>query len=216
VGAGDAVDVLGPLGRGFWVPPQTELAVLVGGGVGIPPMLYLAAELARRGVRAVAFVGATSGRLLPLTVAGAVEVSPAGEPTLCAAELAEHGCPTAITTDDGSLGLGALVTDALWPWVDREAPAKTVIYTCGPEPMMRAAAQGAAERDLACQAAMERQMACGMGACQSCVCRARTPEAPGWAYRLVCQDGPVFDAAELIWDDPHAGHARREEHGKDR
>lgn len=213
---GDAVDVLGPLGNTFTYPDNMTRAVLVGGGVGIPPMLYLAAELAKRKIPTTAFVGATSARLLPLTISRGVDVSSAGWPGSAVAEFMHVGAEAAITTDDGALGLAGRVTDALWPWIDREAEATTVVYTCGPEPMMRAVAAGCVERNLACQVAMERQMACGMGTCQSCVCKTRAATAPGWQYKLVCTDGPVFDGADLVWDDPHAGTAKREEHGKDR
>lgn len=215
---GDAVDVLGPLGNGFSWPESLELAVLVGGGVGIPPMLYLAAELAAAGKRAVAFAGATSRNLLPLSIDETVGVSSAGWPTMCVRELARFGVEAAITTDDGSLGLGGYVTEALWRWFEqgRLDSGRVAVYTCGPEPMMRAVAQGCTQRGLACQVAMERQMACGMGTCQSCVCRVHADNEAGWQFKLVCTDGPVFEAGSLVWDSPGGRHARREEHGKDR
>jgi dihydroorotate dehydrogenase electron transfer subunit len=103
----------------------------------------------------------------------------------------------------------------LWRWLDQRPPEPgTMVFTCGPEPMMHALAVGCAERKLRCQVAMERQMACGMGTCQSCVCQTKADNEAGWAYKLVCTDGPVFEADQLLWDAPGAKHARREEHGK--
>ncbi len=193
---GDVVSVLGPLGNRFVLPKEHQTALLIGGGVGIPPMLYLARRLAGRD--AIAFCGATTRDLLPLTLTA----SPATDarPTRCIAEFDRCGIPAVITTDDASCGMGGFVTQALERVLEgasgnaRFAP---VIYTCGPEPMMRRVADIAARRGIPCQVAVERAMACGMGTCQSCVIKAKTPD--GWRYRLSCTDGPVFDAADLIW-----------------
>ncbi|MFW6154809.1 MAG: dihydroorotate dehydrogenase electron transfer subunit [Planctomycetota bacterium] len=202
LGAGDAVSVLGPLGNAFTWTDEMTTGLLVGGGVGLPPMFYLADALHRAGKHAQAFVGATTQRLLPLNIDPTVTPSKAGWPTPCAAEFARYGVETAVTTDDGSLGMEGLVTEALFTWIDqgRVDPAATLVYTCGPEPMMKAVAEGCFARDIACQVAMERKMACGMGTCQSCVCKTRAPTAPGWQYKLVCTDGTIFDARELVWE----------------
>jgi len=204
---GDRVGVLGPLGNTFTLPADGRVAVLVGGGVGIPPMLYLAAAL--RGRRAVAFCGATTRDLLPLTVREhAIEDS--GCPSNCIAEFAEHGILSVISTDDGTLGSRGFVTQALEVWLDSAgaeiAPRSAVIYTCGPEAMMKRVAEIAAARGIDCQVAVERAMACGMGTCQSCCIRVRKPDPaaaplPGkdWCYRLACTDGPIFHGRELLW-----------------
>jgi dihydroorotate dehydrogenase electron transfer subunit len=182
---GDTVSILGPLGNRFTLPPADHTAVLVGGGVGIPPMLYLASKLAGR--RAVAFCGATTKDLLPLTIAAAGD----------AAEFAGHGIPSIITTDDGSLGRRGLVTQALEEWLDDNCDRPLVLYTCGPELMMKRVAEIAIARGIPCQIAVERAMACGMGTCQSCCIRVRC--GGDWMYKLACTDGPVFEAAELLW-----------------
>jgi dihydroorotate dehydrogenase electron transfer subunit len=200
---GDAVDVLGPLGNRFALPPRDVTAVLVGGGVGIPPMIYLAEWLAGRS--AVAFAGALSKDLLPLGLRG--EASAAGVPALVVEEFSRHGIPAVATTDDGSYGFRGFVTQALERYLDRHhRPGSAVVYTCGPEPMMKRVAEIAATRGLDCQVAVERAMACGMGTCQSCCIRVRKPD-PGqpplvgrdWCYRLACTDGPVFRGADLLW-----------------
>ncbi len=202
--AGDEVHLLGPLGNRFMLPPEDVPAVLVGGGVGIPPMLYLAQRLAGR--TAVAFCGALSRDLLPFTLneprraATARASVDAVRPELIVEEFARHGIPSVITTDDGSFGFRGFVTQALEQYLDARN-ANPVIYTCGPEPMMKRVAEIAAARGLECQIAVERTMACGMGTCQSCVIRVRRPATAGrdWVYRLACTDGPIFRGDELLW-----------------
>jgi dihydroorotate dehydrogenase electron transfer subunit len=200
---GDAVSVLGPLGNPFLLPEPGQTALLVGGGVGIPPMLYLAERL--RGRAAIAFCGATTRDLLPLHITGELavdgkEIDRSVEPAFCIAEFAGCGIPSVITTDDGSFGMAGYVTQALERYLDQraaEADFRPTIYTCGPELMMRRVADIAVERNIPCQVAVERAMACGMGTCQSCVIKVRAGDA--WRYRLSCTDGPVFIASELLW-----------------
>jgi dihydroorotate dehydrogenase electron transfer subunit len=201
---GDALYLLGPLGNRFDLPKQDELAVLVGGGVGIPPMIYLAARLAGR--RAVAFAGALTRDLLPLTILDG-NSTPA-EPVPVIEEFARHGIPTVITTDDGSYGFRGFVTQALEEFLAPTGSprSRVILYTCGPEPMMKRVADIALRRGIDCQIAVERAMACGMGTCQSCCIRVKKPDrnqpplvGNDWAYRLACTDGPVFRAAELLW-----------------
>jgi dihydroorotate dehydrogenase electron transfer subunit len=197
--AGESVSVLGPLGNQFALPPAGGTAILVGGGVGIPPMLYLATRLRLR--KAVAFCGATTRDLLPLHIRDEVGTpSPDNiDPSLSIAEFADCGIPSVITTDDGSFGFRGYVTQALERYLDRVLDADThpTLYTCGPELMMRRVADIANQRSLPCQVAVERAMACGMGTCQSCVIKVK--EGDGWRYRLSCTDGPVFSASELLW-----------------
>ena len=199
---GEVISILGPLGNAFTWSDDTRLGVLVGGGVGLPPMLYLAERLHQAGKRSLVYAGATSARLLPLSVDAAVPPSQAGWPSLCVRELARWGAETTISTDDGSLGYPGRVSEALFNWIDQgRIPREgTIVYTCGPERMMRAIAEGCIARGFACQVAMERKMACGMGTCQSCVCKTRADNPTGWAYSLVCTDGTVFDARDILWD----------------
>jgi dihydroorotate dehydrogenase electron transfer subunit len=201
------VGILGPLGNKFALPDANTTAVLVGGGVGIPPMLYLAERLA--GKRAVAFAGALTRDLLPFTIRE--DVAPDGaNPVPAIDEFARHGIPSVITTDDGSYGFRGFVTQALEQYLDllrTQNPAlRTVLYTCGPEPMMKRVADIAAARNIECQIAVERAMACGMGTCQSCCIRVKKPDASqpplvgrDWCYRLACTDGPVFLGRDLLW-----------------
>jgi dihydroorotate dehydrogenase electron transfer subunit len=198
---GGGVSLLGPLGVGFPVPADLQCACLVGGGVGIPPMLYLAKALAGKNCRRVAFLGAQRRDLLPVTLAGP-DPSPSGEPLMDVVELSAYGCPAAVTTDDGSAGLKGFVTQALRQFLAAREKCGTIVYCCGPTPMMKATGRVAAEFGIPCFASLEQPMACGMGTCQSCIIRYRPHTAPpetDWKYKLTCTDGPVFDTRDILW-----------------
>ena len=200
--AGDPISVLGPLGRAFPIHAEKRVAYLVAGGVGVPPMLWLAEALARASVKAVAFCGARSADLLPLTLDDGLPAEPA-RAAMAVAEFAEFGVPAVVSTDDGSAGFAGHVGEAMARYHHAHAtPAEDlVVYTCGPERMMRFVADYCAERGIRCYVCMERSMACGMGTCQSCVIAVEDPSDPdGWRYELCCTDGPVFDATRIRWD----------------
>ncbi len=190
---GEDLSILGPLGNAFPISREKPQAVLVGGGVGIPPMLYLAEALAAAGKETAAFCGARSAHLLPLTVA-------ADDGNV--AEFAAFGAAAAITTDDGSLGRKGFVTELLAERITGQgnAAAGLVVYACGPEPMMKEAAEMCISHGVECYLCLERYMACGVGTCQSCVVKIRDDSECGWSYKLCCTDGPVFDAREVLWD----------------
>jgi dihydroorotate dehydrogenase electron transfer subunit len=207
---GQTLDLIGPLGNSFRMPEGRSLGLLVGGGVGLPPMGYLATELAAAGCDACAFVGATTADLLPLAWTD-VQVDPTGQPTRCARPFADLGQSVLVTTDDGTCGLKGRITDGLARYLQSmsdEDRRRAAVFTCGPMVMMRAVADLAECYDLPCQVSVEQSMACGMGTCQSCVVRIRddltpqgyTPDGVGWRYRLACADGPVFEAGQMIWD----------------
>ncbi len=207
---GDAVDLIGPLGNSFELPKDKSLGLLVGGGVGLPPMFYLAEAMKTAGWDAVGFIGAQTEDLLAVTRHADRSPDPVGDPTLCVQEFSRHGYPTVITTDDGSIGLHGLITQGLERFLASQAAAdaqRTVVYTCGPTLMMRAVATLALDRGIDCQVCMEQEMACGMGTCQSCVVRieehdhphAHTKSGRPWRYRLDCTDGPVFEAESIVW-----------------
>ncbi len=199
---GDAVSVLGPLGNAFPIRDEKPAAVLVGGGVGIPPLIYLGESLARRRKRAVAFCGVRSANLLPLRLRQPPPPPTSAQPAPCVEEFAANGIDAIITTDDGSLGVRGFVHEAFERWLGAAGPPsdQLVVYACGPEPMMRAVGEACIARGIDCQLALERHMGCGMGTCQSCVFRMRSENERGWEYKLVCADGPVFDARDIVWE----------------
>ena len=206
----DPVDLIGPLGNAFRLPPPGHTALLVGGGVGLPPMLYLAQALRQRDCNAIAFVGATTADLLPVRIDRAMPPSTDAQPNRAVRDFAIHGYNTIVTTDDGTIGLKGRITDGLTAFLAGSPDLNTkhaTLYTCGPEPMMKAAATIAAQHRIPCQVCVEQAMACGMGTCQSCVVKIHdadhphdhTPDGRPWRFRLTCTDGPIFDAAQLLW-----------------
>ncbi len=213
--AGDALSVMGALGNGFPISDTKRHAWLVAGGVGLPPMLWLAEALGdavtigdttaagKVDREVVAFAGARSVDLLALTVDDPSVVSrDAGVASLGAKEFADVGARVVIATDDGSLGFHGHVAGAMGEYYG-QADVQTddlVVYTCGPEVMMRAVAEFCVARSIECHVCMERAMACGTGTCQSCVVAVQDESATdGWRYELCCDDGPVFDAERLVW-----------------
>ncbi|MCH8241261.1 MAG: dihydroorotate dehydrogenase electron transfer subunit [Planctomycetes bacterium] len=201
---GDAVSVLGPLGNRFEISQRKRTAWLVAGGVGLPPMLWLAAALTENDRKTVAFCGAQTRDLLALTVVQ--DQSPSHDATLatcCAAEFARANTPVVLSTDDGSLGFRGHIGQALSRYHETNPiPADDlVVYTCGPERMMRFVSDFCGQRGIECKVCMERAMACGTGTCQSCVVPIRDDDdRDGWRYRLCCTDGPVFDGRDIVWE----------------
>jgi dihydroorotate dehydrogenase electron transfer subunit len=164
------LDVLGPLGRGFTLPDRKSSLAVVSGGMGAAPLVFLLGELAGHDVRV--FAGARGRSFFPAL-----------------ADLA--GFPFHPATDDGSLGYHGPVTDLFRAGLERWRPDLT--YACGPGGMLRALGVILREFDLAGEFSLEEHMACGVGACQGCAVRMKD------GLRLVCSDGPVFDAGEVAW-----------------
>jgi len=200
--AGDEVDVLGPLGRPFTQPDADRVALLVAGGVGLPPIRWLGEVLAQKGLVCRVFYGVQTRDLLPLTVVDTPD--PGGAPTACLDAFARCDIPAAVSTDDGSLGFHGRVTDMLHRYIETtKDAARCVCYGCGPEPMLEALAALCAQRDIPCELALERVMGCGLATCQSCVVPVRNGGTPdGWRYALCCTEGPVFDARHVLFEAP--------------
>ncbi len=197
---GDVVSVCGPLGRGFQIPEQRSQAWVVAGGVGLPPMIWLCEALRAAGKQAVAFCGAQTRQLLPLTMTAPEPDTGARTATLSAAEFSSHGVPVVISTDDGTLGFAGHIGQALTAYHTAN-PAESgdlTVYACGPERMLQFVAGFCSTHGIECSVCLERAMACGIGTCQSCVVPIRVDGES--RYRLCCQDGPVFPAAEVIWE----------------
>lgn len=176
---------LGPLGHGFWMPPPGQGAVLVGGGIGLPPLLFLAEALGRDGRDFVLLAGArTAAQHLPDALLG-------------------QAAPAALrATDDGTLGHAGVVTDLLRAELGRRSDC--TVYACGPRAMMAATARLCADRGVACQVSLEEYMACGFGVCMGCAVEVlppaeASPTSPYAQYSRVCADGPVFDASRVRW-----------------
>jgi len=176
---GDLLDVLAPLGKGFDPGPAGEEKILVGGGIGLAPLYYLAKELVARGERVRLFAGGRNR-----------------DDILCITEFERLGVETYVSTDDGTLGESGLVTEVLERHL---SPSGMRIFACGPTPMLRAVALMAQAHQVPCQVSMEAYMACGVGACLGCVMKGANHSEETPDYRCVCKDGPVFDSTELQW-----------------
>ncbi len=199
--AGDSLSVIGPLGNGFTVPQSKKTAILVAGGTGTPPIQYLAKVLAAEhsDIEAIAFAGAKTAKELPFE--GRLdEISQ--QLGFSIPEFAKHGIKSQLATDDGSAGFAGFVTDCVSQWLDEHNPAResTIIYGCGPEAMLAKVAEIANSKTIDCQISMERRMACGIGVCQSCAVECRLPGSNETIYKLCCEDGPVFDSREVVFN----------------
>lgn len=170
--AGDTIRVLGPLGNGFTVEPGKK-AFLIGGGIGVPPMLQLAKEM-----------GDT-----PFDIVMGYR----NADTFLLDEFKEQG-NVLVATEDGSVGTKGNVLDA----IRENAVDADVIYACGPTPMLRALKAYALEQKMECYISMEERMACGIGACLACVCKTKERDAHSNVNnKRICKEGPVFDAKEV-------------------
>ena len=165
----DEVKILGPLGNGFEL--LEKKAFLIGGGIGIPPMLQLAKEL---NCEKTAVLGYRDELFL--------------------LEDFKAVCDTYIATEDGSAGTKGNVLDA----IRENALSADVIYACGPTPMLRALRDYANEHNMECYISMEERMACGIGACLACVCKSKEKDGHTNVHnKRICKEGPVFNAKEV-------------------
>lgn len=197
--AGEAVSVLGPIGNGFDFASAPKRILALGGGVGIPPMLFAAQLLRAQPIEVFVFMGSEIPfplQLAPsrLSVPG---IDAAGK--LAAALLSDWGVPSVLASRSGLDGshdgfVTELAAQTLASMSDDERAA-TLLIACGPEPMLAAAAKLAREHSLRCQLALEEFMACGVGGCAGCTVQVHTAE--GIRMQRVCVDGPVFDAAAI-------------------
>ena len=197
---GDSISVIGPLGRGFWVPEGKKTALLVIGGMGAGPLLYLAKVLSENypKIEVTAFAGAKTKLELPFE-RRLDEVSQGLGFSI--AEFAKYGAKSFIATDDGTAGFEGTAADCFSQWLEKSSlkSENTIIYSCGPEAMLKQISEIAKKRNIDCQISMERMMACGIGLCQSCAVECKTNGANETIYKLCCKDGPVFESREVVF-----------------
>lgn len=172
--AGDTMKIMGPLGNGFTVEKGRK-TFLIGGGIGVPPMLQLAKEMKDAGENFQIVMGYRDAGTFLLD------------------EFKEQG-ESFVATEDGSVGTKGNVLDAI-----RENHLDAdVIYACGPTPMLRALKAYAEEQNMICYVSMEERMACGIGACLACVCNSTEKDAhSNVKNKRICKEGPVFNAKEV-------------------
>lgn len=221
---GERVDILGPLGRGFWFAENLKKAILVGGGIGLAPLIAWAQQMQEE--KRKQKLSAEDLQVLVL-VGGKSRQEILGWP-----ELKKMRLEPQIITEDGSWGKTGLVTDLLENELMTGRNESTVIYACGPWGMLAKVAQIADQFDIPCQVLLESRMACGLGACLGCAVKVRVEnEGPEFLkksvlnedglgkeiladqetdlevstplpfrYARVCQEGPVFLASKIIWE----------------
>lgn len=166
---GTSLDILGPLGNGF--PLKEKKAFLIGGGIGIPPMLELAKQLDCEKQILLGF----------------------RDETFLTDQFRKYGT-VYVATEDGSEGVQGNVMDI----IREHGLSADIIYACGPAPMLRALKQYAAETQTECWISMEERMACGIGACLACVCKSKEKDAhTNVNNKRICKEGPVFRAEEV-------------------
>ncbi len=169
---GDKIDILGPLGNGFDTDTEDSRVLLVGGGIGIFPLLELAKTF---GKRASVLLGFRSKSEMMMTD-----------------EFARYVDNVFVATDDGSCGYKGFVTGLLKNITDSNEVNR--IFVCGPTPMMKAVSEIAVDKNIPTQVSLEERMGCGIGACVTCVCKINGQR------KRVCKDGPVFNASEVEFD----------------
>lgn len=178
VKVGEEISVLGPLGSGFKADKQ--IALLVAGGMGIAPLRFLAEETIKKTKAVYVFIGAKTH-----------------EQIMCEEEFRQLGCQVIVATEDGSAGSKGLITDLLLDFLNSQlstvhSPLST-IYSCGPHAMLKVVAELVQQKNIDCQVSLEAWMACGLGACKGCAVDTKK------GYKMVCEDGPVFNAEEIKW-----------------
>lgn len=174
IAQGESIDILGPLGNGFTLPKGDAKIIVVGGGIGVPPMLQPGAQF---GPSATALLGFRN-------VQAQILVN----------DFRAYGCDTRIATDDGSAGHRGFVTDLLRERLSEQKA--DLILACGPAAMLRGVAALAEEFGVPAQVSLEEHMACGVGACLVCACKLVRDGRE--IHGHVCKDGPVFDAKEVV------------------
>lgn len=179
--ADQELDMIGPLGNGFDLPATNArrlTTILIAGGIGVAPLVALAESLKKHG-NITAIIGACKRSHV-----------------LCESDMKNTGAKVLVATEDGSKGTKGLVTDLLVKVLSTASGQRpTTIYACGPIGMLKAVAAIAVKHNIPCQVSMEERMACGVGVCLGCpVKMKKTGE-----YKMVCKDGPVFDAKGIAW-----------------
>lgn len=175
---GSEVDLIGPLGKGFDISSEYKSIVVVGGGIGTFPLLFLLNQV--KGIEKSAFLGFRNKDFVVLTD-----------------QFKSSSDRLFISTDDGSEGYKGIITDLLEKDLKEKSP--DIIYTCGPMPMIKKVVDIARKNNIKCQVSLEQRMGCGIGACLVCACK--TVSGDEWKYSHVCKDGPVFWSDEVIFDD---------------
>jgi dihydroorotate dehydrogenase electron transfer subunit len=196
----EVLSVLAPIGHGFTIDPARPHLLALGGGVGIPPMIFLAEQArADRRLRPLVLMGSEVPFPFELVESKLPVAGVGKQATHAVALLEQWGVPSRLASNAGLAGahrgyITDLARDALQAMTAEER-VQAQVFACGPTPMLKAVAKLARDFDLPCQVALEEYMACGIGGCAGCTVLLQTPDGP--AMKRVCVDGPVFDARHV-------------------
>ena len=174
--AGDSIDIIAPIGNCFTIPQPGKTAIILAGGIGLGPMIFLADAINKTGGEARLVFGCRDASLVPR-----IDAFSRLGPIIC--------------TDNGSAGFHGTVVDYL-STLPADLFERAAFFACGPNPMLKAAHSFAQSKAVDCLVSMEQTMACGVGACMGCVVEINSE--PGFAR--VCKDGPIFDSREIKWN----------------
>ena len=199
---GESVSLIGPIGKPFTLHQKHSRPLLIGGGVGMPPMIFIASEINRLKQDFKPFVILGSEVPFPFTPSPSKLVIP-GMPDGVIASMPlmeDWNIPCRLATLQGYAGcFDGYVTDLAHHWLSALSPTQldeVEIFTCGPHPMIEAVVKLAKEYNIPCQVSLEEYMACAVGGCAGCVVKVQTPNGP--AMKRVCVDGPVFNGFEVF------------------
>jgi len=176
---GDSVKILGPLGNGFSYSNQGNRPVLMAGGVGAAPLMFLRDRLYRQGIKPTFLIGARTKSQLPI--------------------LTDSKSELIFATDDGSIGSNGFITDNLTEYIKNHDNPVTV-FVCGPDSMMKTLKSMQFSDNVSVYVSLEKTMACGLGLCQGCIVKNSSANSQK-RYSLVCKDGPVFNLNDVEFDD---------------
>ena len=200
--SGDTINILGPIGQPFKPSPERPNCLLLGGGVGIPPMVFLAESLCNADAKPLAILGSELPFPFSLEKSRMELTWLDGDIVSTMPLLEGWGVPARLTSLSGFDGCyHGYVTDLADKWLQSlgaDELAKVEVFACGPTPMLKAVATLADQYGVPCQVSLEEFMACGVGGCAGCTVEITTPDGP--AMKRVCVDGPVFDAATVAWN----------------
>ncbi len=174
----EALDIIGPLGNGFDIDNVNNKILVVAGGIGIAPLLFLIKELIRKHKEVITFMGASCK-----------------DNILCHSEINRLGSEVIIATEDGSQGKKAKITEVLADFLSGNKDLSDIaIFASGPKNMLKIIAELSNKYNIPAEVSLDEIIACGVGACLGCAVMTKQ------GYKLVCKDGPVFKAGDIVWD----------------
>lgn len=184
---GDNLDILGSIGNGFNIYPESKKIMIIGGGIGVAPLLALCEESIRKGKEVRVLIGALRKELV------------IGEESFKIL-----GVKVDVAIDDGSYKHKGLVADLLEGSI-REGWLADQIFACGPKLMLKKIVGISLNAHIDCQVSLEERMACGIGVCLGCICKIKIKDKKEdkvkYEFKRICVDGPIFEGSEVVWDD---------------